>query len=211
VILTQNGAEAIVRHQVGPWQPAPPAAVEVLGWSDVVGLVRSTSRIGPLAERRLAAELAAYLRGVADMRNIESNSVYVVSLATTPFPGWTTTPVEIIEKFGRYFFPGTGKNWPKTPPNYVAFRYDGRLQSIHHVDDYTIVQDMRPFFPGAPDTSDWDPHFLMTLGPAIRPDHEVRTGKGIVRSARVWADIDLLLTATTITEAHELTRRRRAG
>lgn len=211
VILTQNGAEAVVRHQVGPWQPAPPAAIEVLGWSDVVSLVRSASRRGPLAERRLAAELAAYLRGVADMRNIESNSVYVVSLATTPFPGWTTTPVEIIEKFGRYFFPGTGKNWPKTPPNYVAFRYYGRLQSIHHVDDYTIAQDMRPFFPGAPDTSDWDPHFLMTLGPAIRPDHEVRTGKGIVRSARVWVDIDLLLTATTITEAAELTRGRRAG
>lgn len=211
VILTQNGAETVVRHQVGPWQPAPPAAIEVLGWSDVVSLVRSASRGGPLAERRLAAELATYLRGVADMRNIESNSVYVVSLATTPFPGWTTTPVEIIEKFGRYFFPGTGKNWPKTPPNYVAFRYYGRLQSIHHVDDYTIAQDMRPFFPGAPDTSNWDPMFLMTLGPAIRPDHEVRTGNGIVRSARVWADIDLLLTATTITEAAELTRRRRAG
>ena len=70
---------------------------------------------------------------------------------------------------------------------------------------------MRPFFHGAPGTSDWDPHFLMTLGPAIRPDHEVRTGKGVVRSARVWVDIDLLLTATTMTEAADLTRHRRAG
>ena len=51
----------------------------------------------------------------------------------------------------------------------------------------------------------------MSLGPAIRPDHEVRTGKGIVRSARVWVDIDPLLTATTITEAADLTRRRRAS
>jgi hypothetical protein len=213
VILTQNGAETVVRHQVGPWQPTPPARIEVLGWSDVVGLIRAASRGGPLAERRLAVELANYLRKVADMRNIESNSVYVVSLATSSFPGWPAdlTSVDVIEKHGRYFFPATGKNWPKTPPNYVAFRYHGRLQSVHHVDEYTIVQDMSPFFPGAPDTSDWEPHFLMTLGPAIRPDHEVKTGRGIVRSARVWVDIDLLLTAKTITEAAELTRRRHAG
>jgi hypothetical protein len=48
----------------------------------------------------------------------------------------------------------------------------------------------------------------MMLGPAIRPEHEVKTGKGVMRSARVWADIDLHLTAATITEAAELTRRR---
>jgi hypothetical protein len=214
VILTQNGAEVVARHRLGPWGPAAPAIIEVLGWSDVVGLVRSASREGSHAERRLAAELAAYLREVADMRNIESNSVYVVSLATTwLFPGWppTLSPIDLIEKYHRYFFPASGKNWPKTPPNYVAFRYYGRLQSIHHVDDYTITQDMSSFLPGAPDTSDWEPHFLMTLGPAIRPDHEVRTGTGIVRSGRVWVDIDLLLTAPTITEAAAESRKRHAG
>jgi len=36
------------------------------------------------------------------------------------------------------------------------------------------TEDMSPFFPGALDTSGWDPHFV------------------IVRSARVWVDIDLL-------------------
>jgi hypothetical protein len=213
VILTQNGAETVVRHHLGPWQPTAPARIEVLGWSDVVGLIRAASRGGSLAERRLAIELAAYLREVADMRNIDSNSVYVVSLGTSLIPGWPATlrSIDVLEQHGRYFFPGTGKNWPKTPPNYVAFRYHGRLQSIHHVDEYTIAQDMSPFFPDAPDTSDWEPHFLMTLGPAIRPDHEVRTGSGIVRSARVWVDIDLLLTAKTISEAAVESRRRHAG
>jgi hypothetical protein len=79
------------------------------------------------------------------------------------------------------------------------------------VDDYTITQDLSSFLPGAPDTSDWDPHFLMTLGPAIRPDHEVRTGSGIVRSGRVWVDIDLLLTSPTITAAAAESRKRHAG
>jgi hypothetical protein len=213
VVLTQNGAEVVVRHRLGPWQPSPPARLEVLGWSHIVQIVRAGSHAGSLAERRVAAELATYLQGVADMRNIDSNRVYVVSLSTSSIPGWPAsfTWTDVIEKHGRYFFPGTGKNWPKSPPNYVAFRYHGRLQSIHHIDDYTIAQDMSPFFPGAPDTSDWDPHFLMTLGPAIVPDHEVRTGRGIVRNARVWVDIDLLLTANTITDAAEETRRRHAG
>jgi hypothetical protein len=38
----------------------------------------------------------------------------------------------------------------------------------------------------------------------------VRTGPRLNRSARVWADIDLLLTSSTITEAWERTRARRA-
>jgi hypothetical protein len=54
-----------------------------------------------------------------------------------------------------------------------------------------------------------DPHYLLQLGPTIRPDHEVRTGPGILRSARVWVDIDLLLTSMTITEAFAATRARR--
>jgi hypothetical protein len=37
------------------------------------------------------------------------------------------------------------------------------------------------------------------------------TGNGIHRSARVWADIDLLLTSSTITEAHQRTRVRHLG
>ena len=147
------------------------------------------------------------------MRNTESNSVYVVSLSSGSLAGWPETirTIDIVERYGRYFFPATGQNWPKTPPNYIAFRYWGRLQSIHHVEDYLIVQDLRPYFPGAPDTSDWPPHFLLTLGPAIRPPGETRAGPKIVRSMRVWVDLDLLLTASTITEAHMLSRARHSG
>jgi len=137
----------------------------------------------------------------------------VVALSTTAWEGWPTdlTPIAIVERFNRYSFPASGKRYPKTPPNYIAFRYWGRLQSIHHVDDYTIVDRPEPHIPGVPDLV-WDqPTFMLTLGPAIRPDHEVRTGSGIVRSGRVWVDIDLLLTSATITEAAERSRARRAG
>jgi len=209
-ILTQNGTEQIVRHQLADWDPPSPIRPCVLGWSDVVALARRESHSGSLAQRKLAAELAMYLQGVADMRDTDSNSVFVVSLGTWSFgPAWKITAIQIVEDHSRYFFPASGKNWPKTPPNYVAFRYWGRLQSIHHVDDYTIAQDISPYLPGAPDTSEWEPHFLLTLGPAIHPQHDVPTGRGIQRSARVWVDIDLLLTCATITEALQATKSRR--
>jgi hypothetical protein len=211
VVLTQNGAESVVRHQIGDWAPPAPIEAHVIGWSDVVRLIRTAGRGGPLAERRLARELADYLGGLADMRNTDSNSVYVVAVATTPFASWPAdiTPIDIVEKWSRYHFPAVG-NWPKTPPNYMAFRYYGRLQSIHHVDEYTIFENPHQADPAWPDLG-WDPHFLLTLGPAIRPPTEVRTGKGIVRSARVWVDIDLLLTSATITEAAQRTRERKAS
>ena len=137
------------------------------------------------------------------MQHIDRESVYVVSLSISAMPRWSAaqTTIDLVEQEGRYFFPATGGSWPTTAPTYVAFRYHGRLQSIHHVDASMITHELSAFFPGAPDASDWDPHFLLTLGPPIRPDHEVRTGPGIVGSARVSVDLDLLLTATTISEA----------
>jgi hypothetical protein len=209
-VLTQNGAEAVIRHQLGPWKPPEPVTAHVLGWTDVVDLARG--RGGPLPERRLAHELAAYLGGLADMRNTDSNSVYVVSLSGGPFPGWPSSisPIDVVEKYGRYFFPASGGGWPKVPPNYVAFRYWGRLQAVHHVDEYSIFDNPRQVEPDWPDL-EWAPHFQLKLGPAMRPAHESRTGSGIQRSMRVWADLDLLLTSSSITEAHRLTKARRAG
>jgi hypothetical protein len=53
------------------------------------------------------------------------------------------------------------------PPNYIAFRYGGQLRSINHVDDYVIATEMSDVLPVPPTL--WDPHFVLTLGPAIRP------------------------------------------
>lgn len=52
---------------------------------------------------------------------------------------------------------------------------------------------------------------FLRLGPPFRPDHPVRTGKGIFRAAPVTADLDLLFTCSTIVEARDQTRARRRG
>jgi hypothetical protein len=54
------------------------------------------------------------------------------------------------------------------------------------------------------------PDFVLTLGPPIRPPRLVPTGPGVRRAARVWADIDLLGTSDSITEAVRLTKNRHA-
>ncbi len=212
VVLTQNGAEQVVRHRLGAWAPASPIALAVLGWSDLVVLASSAAHEGPTAERHLAAELTAYLRGVADMRDTNTNEVHVVALTRKVWDGWPAdlSAVDEVEKHRLYHYPTVGK-YRKIVPNYMGFRYDGRLQSIHHVDSYEIVDTPHGHIPGAPDLR-WDaPANLLHLGPPIRPDHRVPTGTGMWPSAPMVIDIDLLLTSTTIVEARNATKVRRSA
>jgi hypothetical protein len=207
IVLTQWGAEAFVASRLGAWELDHPRVA--LGWERLATLARKRARTGALAERRLLRELATYFASVAEMRDIDSNQAFCVVLSRHILEGWPMDFISVVEDHRRYFFPvGTG-GWPKIPPNYMAFRYDGRLQAIHHVDDYAISTDMSQFFPGVPHT-DWPPHYVLTLGPPIRPSHEVRNGSSVKRNARRWIDIDLLLTSPTITDALKATRERRS-
>jgi hypothetical protein len=209
VVLTQNGAEQVVRHRLGTWSPPEPIAAVVLGWSNVLGLAERAARTGSPVERHLAHELASYLRGVADMRDTNSNRVWVVALTRQAWEGWPAdlTAVAEVEQHRLYHYPSEG-SYVKVVPNYVGFRYDGRLQSVHHVDGYELADTPHGHVPGAP-ALDWDmPHFLLRLGPPMRPDHSVRTG-GLYGSARHWADLDLLLTSATVHEAVDATKNRR--
>lgn len=178
VILTHNGGEAVVRHQVGPRQPVPSAAVEVLGWSDVADSSAPPAAAVLLPSATWPPSSPPTYEGSPTCGTSRARACTSCRCRRLPSPGGRSRRSTSSRSSGGTSSPGTGKNWTQTPPNYVAFRYYGRLQSIHHVDECAIAQEMRPYFPGAPDTSAWEPHFLTTLGPAIPPDHEVRTGKG---------------------------------
>lgn len=160
------------------------------------------------AEKRLLAELRTYLQKVVKMQNQQSNMVYIVALSSATADGAELSWIDVVEKRGKYFHPmGTKtKRWPKEPPNYIGFRYHGRLQSIHHVEKVEVVDDLMNDLPEIGITFDV-PHFLYTLGPAIRPPKNVTTGR-VYPSGRVWAMLDLLLTSDTIAEARDRTRQR---
>lgn len=128
-----------------------------------------------------------------------SNRVFVVSLGRIK-EGWSISNRDLVEKKGRYFFP-VGNRWPDPPPNYLAFRYDGKLQSIHHVRSYVTFTRPSELFPEAPKTQEWPLHYCVKLGPAIKPPHEVLNGPRIKMSTRVYCLLDTLLTNHTISDA----------
>jgi hypothetical protein len=71
-----------------------------------------------------------------------------------------------------------------------------------------VTQRPRDFIPAfTPEYDFAEPHYFYWLGPAIKPDHEVKTGK-IWRSGGVSAALELLLTCDTISEARDRTDER---
>ncbi len=180
-------------------------------WEQMTKLARAVASGGG-AESRLVAEVGRYLQGLVNMQNLRDNMVYVVSLAREP-TGWSPiSPRDIVLVHGRYFHPigGPGR-WPKEPPNYFGFRFDGELQQVRHVESVDITQTPRDVLPGFTDKYDFDvPHYLYTLGPPIRPMSPVRNGN-VRRALRVWAALDLLLTSDTISDARDRTDERLAA
>jgi len=158
-----------------------------------------------LKAKFVLGELLTLLEAFVGLETAYSNQVYVVSLGAGHPTGWQLSWIDIVEKHSRYFYSATKKNWP-LPPNYLGFRYRGRLQSIHHVD---IVEDVREHFPGASGGPSWGRHYLFSLGPPIRPPREMRPGPSVQRNTRVWCMLDTLLTSDTITEAVKTTRERK--
>lgn len=162
-----------------------------------------------LAAKRLLDEFTDYLGAILGMEMQRSNLVYVVSLGADAPLGWSLGWRDIVRTRHRYFYRVQGGGWPN-PPNYLGFRYDGRLQHIHHVESAEVFTNPRAHFPEAADEP-WAPHYLLTLGPKIVPPHEVRNGPRIVRAARCWCEIDTLLTSPTISAALAETERRRTN
>ena len=115
---------------------------------------------------------------------------------------------QVVEERNRYFHPfGWGRGWPKEPPNYLGFRYDGQLQSIHHVESAEVMSNFHSIFPEAPN-EDSEPLLVYRLGPPIKPPSVVKTGN-LFRSVRMWAIIDLLLTSKTIAQACDKSKARK--
>lgn len=142
-------------------------------------------------------------------QNKDTNWVCVVSLGLSEAEIMTSegkkktagiTYVDIVRKHHKYCGPvGGGRGgWPKEPLTYIAFRYHGKLQSIHHIEKYTVTDNLHPFVPEIPDEELSETYFMYELGPEIRPPKDIRTGNKIVISNRVWAQLDTLLTSDSI-------------
>jgi hypothetical protein len=184
--------------------------VHYLPWSSIADVVERTAALTRSTNRkRLLRELVRYLKGVMTMQNATSNLVYVVALGVDPLVPNGPSFAEIVTQHNRYFHP-LARTWPKTPPNYLGFRFWGQLQEIRHVESYSIEDtpwDDIPGLKGKMRHWEGEPHLYYQLGSAIKPLHAVRTG-GLYGPGHHWAAIDLLLTSQTIREARDKTQQR---
>ncbi|MFA5412646.1 MAG: hypothetical protein WC350_04855 [Candidatus Micrarchaeia archaeon] len=179
--------------------------IKSLAWRDIIKLIEKIYAEVPHMEKHLFNELKTYLTEVVVMENKESNWVYVVSLRDDT-PSWSKIAwKDIVYKKGKYFYP-QGKNWPKIPPNYIAFRYDGKLQSIHHVERYEAVADVNEFISEIKKGKIKN-HYLLWLGESFQPRKEVPNGV-IWSNGRLWCMIDTLFTSSTLKEATRISSKR---
>lgn len=89
----------------------------------------------------------------------------------------------------------------------IAFRYDGKLQSIHHIESYVITNNIHKQFSEYPDIDLEYPHFVLSLDDGFYPAKIIKSGK-YMRATRVWAMYDLIITCDTIEEAVHKTKLR---
>jgi hypothetical protein len=182
--------------------------VRHISWSEILDICRRSRAKSSLhQEKSWLDQFGDYLRGIASMQDVQSNWVYVVSLSTSEIrKGSGYTWIDVIQKDRSYFHP-VGNTWPTTPPNYIAFRYHGRLQSIHHIESYKVCN--RPRDENKNWTATKKPHFIYSLGRPIRPPLDLSLGK-LWSNARVWCLIDTLLTGKykTVKEAQEASKKR---
>lgn len=182
--------------------------VQHRSWSDIHDLARACLKIGRQVEERVwLRHLTTHLQEYVSMQNPRDNMVYVVSLSLEAVrPGSSYSYVDVVEKDERYFHP-VGNGWPSFPPNYVGFRYGGRLQSVHHVDSYTVVPSLTGADPRWKDAR--GDHFVYDLGPPLRPAKLVRLGR-LHPNVRVYCALDLLVSGecATVADALKATKAR---
>ncbi len=206
-IVTMSECSIEYANEFLPFDKIQGIPVKHISWRRLYDLANESIRMSSNAQKRLLQELMDYFGGIMNTQQKTSNWVYVVSLSSEIVEGSSLSYIDVVEKKGKYFHP-FGNNWPKEAVNYIAFRYNGQLQSIHHVDHYVITNNLHNEIAEMPNERWETPHFVYTLGPAIKPNKTVRTGKAIPRALRVWAMLDLLLTSDTIAEARDLSKKR---
>jgi len=180
--------------------------VTPFSWGELLRLAEKTRNLGNSGERYIMGELVNYLRDLATLQDIHSNLVWVAPLKDETPKGWQVSWIDIVKEKLRYFHPVGYRNFPKVPPNYFAFRYRAKLQSVHHVEGYELVSDAHTVIPEIPKGEIID-HIVYRLGKPFRPENDVKLGK-MWGTAHCQCMIDTLFTCKTLEEAVNLTKER---
>jgi hypothetical protein len=164
--------------------PIEEIPVKIIPYREVNSMLSASLSSSNNAEKHLINQLKTYLEKIITMQKIDTNWVWVVSLGDGGIPNISLSFKEIVKQKNIYFHP-IGNSFPSEPVTYIAFRYEGKLRAIHHVDSFEAFTDFSTIdedFSAGGET----PHFLYRLGNPILPNHEVKNGSQLVMANRVW-------------------------
>jgi hypothetical protein len=207
VVTRGNGALVSLSGASPQWasQTLPTTVEDVpvmhLPWEQVK-LDISTARTAARGrERAWLDELHEYLRKAIKMRDPADSWAYCVAISNArPGGGGSRTFRDFVAGERCYFHP-YGKNWPRTPPNFLAFRWNGQVQQIHRVTHAEVIPNLQARWPDVPeiigDTT--RPHAVYYLGPQL-PGTPIPNGAHY-RAQRRWVILDHLLTSPTLKDA----------
>ena len=159
-------------------------------------------------QKRLIKEFLIYLGGIMGTPNTNSNSVYVVALNRNSVCKQGYNFIDVVDVANRYYCPVKWFRDVNNIPNYLGFRFDGKLKFIRHVDSYAITRNLKDEVPFMDDVEEDIDYYVFRLGTKIEPTKTVKTG-GVYPNGHNWADIDLLLTCDSVKEACDLSKKRR--
>jgi hypothetical protein len=187
------------------------STVTHLSWQTLAALAERARPAETRGGRMVLDDLGAFLRSVIAMSDTDSNLVYVVSLGHGGPPNGGVTWRSVVTDRHLYWHKvgGDRSGWPVIPPNYIGFRWEGRLREVRHVEGHQLFRDPHDLIDDIP-SEDWGPHVSYSLGPPILPQGAARA-TGLWPNGRYWAALDLLLLCDTIAEARDLTSKRRAA
>jgi hypothetical protein len=160
---------------------------------------REQSRGG---ERAWLNEFTEYLSKAVRVRDVADSWTYCVVVSNDyPGGGGARTFRDFVTNEGCYFHPyGWGSGWPKTPPNFLAFRWSNQVQRLHRVASAEVIPNLQSRWADVPAAGGTDrPHMLYHLGPPI-PGPPFPSD-GSYRAARLWFIFDQLLVARSLREA----------
>jgi hypothetical protein len=166
-------------------------------WDEVRSDVRTARRNARnYIERLWLDQFADYLAGATAVRDPAEQWVYVVSVgAGFPREGGPHSLRDFVKSERAYFHP-FGKHWPKRPPVFMGFRWKGRLQQVNRVTKSEVVPTLHARWSAIPEVTQESPYAVYDLGPDIPVAPLL--GHPSLRSRRLWALLDQLLTQDTI-------------
>lgn len=182
--------------------------VRHLPWSVVRAHLATARSAAGGAERHWLNELTNYLRRAVRVTDPASSWAYCVSLSPNkPAGGGPHTFIEYVVDEGVYFHPfGWGKGWPVGPPNFLAFRWSGKVHQVRRVVEHEVVPNLQQRWPTIPVDEDTErAHAIYKLGPPLPMHAPVPAGTNY-RAARLWVLVDQLLTSDTLKDALAATR-----